>query len=64
MSRPVIRDGAGRIVVPSELMPQPPADTHAELLVRPGQRTVLRPSGKVFDAAAATRAERHAQSSE
>lgn len=42
-----------------ELTPQPRAD--AELLVRSGKRTVLRASGKVFDAAAATRAERDAQ---
>lgn len=42
-----------------ELTPQPRAD--AELLVRAGQRTVLRASGKAFDAAAATRAERDAQ---
>lgn len=43
-----------------ELTPQPQAD--AELLVTPGKRTVLRPTGKAFDAAAATRAERDAQS--
>ena len=42
-----------------ELTPQPRAD--AELLVRSGRRTVLRASGKAFDAAAATRAERDAQ---
>ena len=42
-----------------ELTPQPRAD--AELLVRAGKRTVLRASGKAFDAAAATRAERDAQ---
>ncbi len=82
MSRTVIMDSAGRIVVPSEvrqqlglvpgsklilnvvaerieLTPQPHADD--KLLVRSGQRTVLRPSGKVFDAAAATRAERTRQ---
>ena len=42
-----------------ELTPQPRAD--AELLVRAGKRTVLRASGKAFDAVAATRAERDAQ---
>jgi AbrB family looped-hinge helix DNA binding protein len=42
-----------------ELTPQPQAD--AELVVTPGKRTVLRPTGKAFDAAAATRAEREAQ---
>ena len=83
MSRTVIMDSAGRIVVPIEvrrqlglavssklmlevvaerieLTPQPHADED-ELLVRPGQRTVLRPSGKAFDAAAATRVERTRQ---
>ena len=43
-----------------ELTPQPQAD--AELAVTPGKRTVLRATGKAFDAAAATRAEREAQS--
>lgn len=43
-----------------ELTPQPEADT--ELVVTPGKRSVLRPTGKAFDAAAATRAERNAQS--
>ena len=42
-----------------ELTPQPQAA--AELVVTPGKRTVLRPTGKAFDAAAATRAEREAQ---
>ena len=42
-----------------ELTPQPQAD--AELVVTAGKRTVLRPTGKAFDAAAATRAEREAQ---
>ena len=42
-----------------ELTPQPRAD--ADLLVRPGKRTVLRASGEAFDAAAATRAERDSQ---
>jgi len=42
-----------------ELTPQPRAD--ADLLVRAGKRTVLRASGKAFDAAAATRAERDSQ---
>lgn len=42
-----------------ELTPQPQDD--AELLVTPGKRTVLRPTGKAFDAAQATRAEREAQ---
>lgn len=43
-----------------ELTAQPQAD--AELVVTAGKRTVLRPTGKAFDAAAATRAEREAQS--
>jgi AbrB family looped-hinge helix DNA binding protein len=43
-----------------ELTPEPQAE--AELVVTAGQRTVLRPTGKPFDAAAATRAERDAQS--
>jgi AbrB family looped-hinge helix DNA binding protein len=43
-----------------ELTPEPQAE--AELVVTPGRRTVLRPTGKPFDAAAATRAERDAQS--
>jgi AbrB family looped-hinge helix DNA binding protein len=43
-----------------ELTPEPQADV--ELLVTSGKRTVLRPTGKAFDAAAATRAERDAQS--
>ena len=43
-----------------ELTPEPQAD--AELRVVAGKRTVLRPTGKAFDAAAATRAERDAQS--
>ena len=42
-----------------ELTPQPEAD--AGLLVVPGKRTVLRPTGQAFDAAAATRDERGAQ---
>lgn len=42
-----------------ELTPQPQADS--ELLVRAGKRTVLRATGRTFDAAAATRAERDAQ---
>lgn len=42
-----------------ELTPQPQADP--ELVVKAGRRTVLRPTGKTFDAAAATRAEREAQ---
>ena len=42
-----------------ELTPEPQAD--AELVVKAGRRTVLRPTGKTFDAAAATRAERDAQ---
>lgn len=42
-----------------ELTPEPQAD--AELAQTPGKRLVLRPSGKAFDAAAATRAEREAQ---
>jgi AbrB family looped-hinge helix DNA binding protein len=46
---------AGRV----ELTPLPQTDT--ELLVTPGRRTVLRPTGTPFDAAAATRAERQAQ---
>ena len=43
-----------------ELTPEPQAD--AELQVTAGKRTVLRPTGRAFDAAAATRAERDAQS--
>ena len=42
-----------------ELTPEPDAD--AGLLVVPGQRTVLRPTGKRSDAAALVRAERDAQ---
>ena len=41
-----------------ELTPQP--QEGAELQTRPGKRTVLRASGRSFDAAAATRAERDA----
>ena len=37
-----------------ELTPEPQAE--AALLVTAGRRTVLRPTGKAFDAAAATRA--------
>ena len=43
-----------------ELTPEPQAEP--ELQVTAGKRTVLRPTGKPFDAAAATRAEREAQS--
>jgi AbrB family looped-hinge helix DNA binding protein len=43
-----------------ELTPEPQAE--AELLVTAGRRTVLRATGKAFDAAAATRAERDARS--
>ena len=43
-----------------ELTPEPQAE--AELVVTAGRRTVLRPTGKAFDAAAATRAERDSQS--
>ncbi len=42
-----------------ELTPEP--QQMAELVLSAGRRTVLRPSGEVFDAAAATRAEREAQ---
>jgi AbrB family looped-hinge helix DNA binding protein len=42
-----------------ELTPEPQAE--AELVLTAGRRTVLRPTGKAFDAAAATRAERDAQ---
>jgi len=42
-----------------ELTPESQAE--AELLTTAGKRTVLRPTGKAFDAAAATRAERDAQ---
>lgn len=42
-----------------ELTPQ--ADDDAHLLRRPGQRTILKPTGQPFDAAAAVRAERDAQ---
>ena len=44
-----------------ELTPEPDADADAELLRRPGRRTVLKPTGQPFDAAAAMRAERDAQ---
>lgn len=44
-----------------ELTPEPDADAQASLLAVPGRRTVLRPTGKPFDAAAAVRAEREAQ---
>ena len=44
-----------------ELTPEAQADTEAPLLATPGRRTVLRPTGAPFDAAAATRAERDAQ---
>jgi AbrB family looped-hinge helix DNA binding protein len=47
---------AQRIELTPELQAEP------ELLVKAGRRTVLRPTGKTFDAAAATRAEREAQS--
>jgi len=47
---------AQRIELTPELQAEP------ELLVNAGRRTVLRPTGKTFDAAAATRAEREAQS--
>lgn len=43
-----------------ELTPQPQAD--AAFAPAPSQRMVLRSTGKAFDAAAATRAEREAQS--
>lgn len=43
-----------------ELTPQP--QTEPEQMVSAGKRTVLRPTGKAFDAADATRAERAAQS--
>lgn len=82
-TRPLIIDGAGRIVLPSEvrrrlnlragsrlrldvvaerieLTPEPEADT--ALGVSATKRAVLRPTGRAFDAAAATRAERDAQS--
>lgn len=42
-----------------ELTPEPQAD--AETVTAASRRTVLRPTGKAFDAAAATRAEREAQ---
>ena len=42
-----------------ELTPEP--QQAAEVILSAGRRTVLRPSGKPFDAAAATRAEREAQ---
>ena len=44
-----------------ELTPAPDADADAGLLVVPGQRTVLRPTGRRSDAAALVRAERAAQ---
>jgi AbrB family looped-hinge helix DNA binding protein len=42
-----------------ELTPQPQDD--AERVVTAGKRTVLRPTGKAFDATSATHAEREAQ---
>ncbi len=44
-----------------ELTPVPDADPDTCLLVVPGKRTVLRPTGKPSDAAAAVRAERDGQ---
>jgi AbrB family looped-hinge helix DNA binding protein len=44
-----------------ELTPEPDADASSQLLAQPGKRTVLRPTGQAFDAAAAVRAERQAQ---
>ena len=44
-----------------ELTPAPDADAEGVLLRRPGMRTVLKPTGQPFDAAAAIRAERDAQ---
>ena len=44
-----------------ELTPEPDADADSELLRRPGMRTVLKPTGQPFDAAAAIRAEHDAQ---
>ena len=44
-----------------ELTPEPDADADGVLLGRPGMRTVLKPTGQPFDAAAAIRAERDAQ---
>lgn len=44
-----------------ELTPAPDTDADRELLRRPGMRTVLKPTGQPFDAAAAIRAERDAQ---
>jgi len=49
-------------VVAQRIELTPEAQAEAELLVTAGRRTVLRPTGKPFDAAAATRAERDAQS--
>ena len=44
-----------------ELTPELDADADGVLLRRPGMRTVLKPAGQPFDAAAAIRAERDAQ---
>jgi AbrB family looped-hinge helix DNA binding protein len=44
-----------------ELTPEPEPDASDGLLRRPGQRTVLRPTGRPSDAAALIRAERDAQ---
>ena len=44
-----------------ELTPELDADADGVLLRRPGMRTVLKPTGQPFDAAAAIRAERGAQ---
>ena len=48
-------------VVAQRIELTPEADADADLLRRPGRRTVLTPTGQPFDAAAAVRSERDAQ---
>jgi hypothetical protein len=48
-------------VVAQRIEPTPAPQADAELAIAASRRAVLRPSGKPFDAAAATRAEREAQ---
>jgi AbrB family looped-hinge helix DNA binding protein len=48
-------------VVAQRIELTPEADADDGLLIVPGQRTVLRPTGQAFDAAAVVRAERDAQ---
>lgn len=57
MNHDLKMDSAGRI----ELTPEPDNGYDSGLLMLAGKRTVLRPTGKPFDAAAAVRSERDAQ---